>query len=148
VANTNKLSELGNLLINLEKESNPTKKILTYLICLILIAISYYFKSKAGFFAIALFVVLEVMDSVKFKKSGRGIYEKGLCFNGVMTQWSDIKSYEWVESSVHSHYGLLKITQDKKMLFGATLSLPISDTQKNEVGKILNKKLKNKLKKN
>lgn len=135
----NKLSELGTLLMNLEKENNPNKKKLIYLVCLVLAGISFYFSTKSGFFAIGLFIALDFFEARKYKKYGRGIYNNGLCYNGTITKWSNIKSYEWVESGAHSTYGTLKITKLKSIIPGTVLYLTISDHQKNDVEKILKK---------
>ena len=142
MSKANKISELGTLLINLEKESNPNKKKLIYLICLVLVAISFYFNNYSGFVAIALFGVLEVVEIQKYKKYGRGLYTHGICFNGTITEWSKIKSYEWVDSKEHGNYGVLKLTKHKNILSGIELPLPISDNQKEEVDKILRKSIR------
>lgn len=147
MANENKLSELGPLLLKLEKESNPNKKKIIYLLCLILVAISFYFNNYSGFVAIALFGVLEVIEVQKYKRYGRGIYTHGICFNGTITKWSIIKSYEWVESSGSNSYGTLKLTKHKQILSGIVIPLSIADTQKDEVEKILRKSIRKSSKK-
>jgi len=136
---TIKFEELGPLMMNLEKENNSSKKKIIYLICLILGALSYYFNVKSGFFAIGLFIAIEFFEARKYNKYGRGIYTNGICYNGAITEWSNIKSYEWVESGTHNTYGTLKITRHKSLIPGAILYSTIADAQKNELEKILKK---------
>ena len=136
----NKKNKMGNSLIKLVDVPNGSllANLIISLILIVMLILAYYFtefsKIQTGI-NICILTAISVIDMICDEKLfGKFILEKGICFNGELMNWHEIRSYEWVKRRKKSKYSSLEIR--KKDIYFKT-KYNISDNQKEEINEVL-----------
>lgn len=111
----NKKNKMGNPLIKLVDVPNGSllANLIISLILIVMLILAYYFtefsKIQTGI-NICILTAISVIDGICDEKIfGKFILEKGICFNGDLMNWHEIRSYEWVKRRKKSKYSSLEI---------------------------------------